>query len=150
MQMKSKMLKKWNLPSYGKKLDQITSKPYLFLLLLALCGVVLFLWGHAVIGVVVVVTAGYQFCVGQNLILCEFYDQYAVFYPEAGSDECFLLFWEDVAGWQYQSGWMHDTLKILLKDGNSVEFASLCRRKMEHYFRQCAHIEPSPVPKQHV
>ena len=50
MQLKSKILKKWNLPSYGVRLGKITSKPYPILIAFLGGGVILILVRQPVFG----------------------------------------------------------------------------------------------------
>lgn len=150
MRMKSKNLKRWNLPPYGVKLDCIKSKPYPVLIVILFLGVALITFQQKVIGIAVLVLACYQLGVGNNSVLCEFYDRYVVFYSSHDPDGCYILFWQDVAGWRYQSGLMQDTLYVLLKDGTKLEFPSLSRRKVELYFRKYAPDVEAPVSKQHV
>ena len=125
MRMKSKYLKRWNLPPYGVKLDSIKSKPYPVLIAILFLGAALISLNQKVIGIAILVLACYQLGIGNNSVLCEFYDRYVVFYSTQDPDGCYILFWQDVAKWQYQCGLMQDTLRVLLKDGSKVEFSSL-------------------------
>ena len=150
MQLKSKILKKWNLPSYGVRLGKITSKPYPILIAFLGGGVILILVRQPVFGIAVCALSFYQLCIGHNDSLCEFYDQYVVFYSPKEPDDCYIMFWEDVAEWKYHSGVTHDTLHVLLKDGQVLDFSSLSRRKTEHFFRRFVPQLKSSVHKQQV
>lgn len=150
MRMKSKYLKRWNLPPYGVKLDSIKSKPYPVLIAILFLGAALISLNQKVIGIAILVLACYQLGIGNNSVLCEFYDRYVVFYSTQDPDGCYILFWQDVSKWQYQCGLMQDTLRVLLKDGSKIEFSSLSRRKVEQYFRKYVPDVETPVTKQHV
>ena len=73
-----------------------------------------------------------------------------MFYSPKEPDDCYILFWEDVAEWKYHSGVTHDTLHVLLKDGQVLDFSSLSRRKTEHFFRRFVPQLKSSVHKQQV
>ncbi len=150
MRMKSKKLKRWNLPAYGEKLDCIKAKPYPILFGFLVFGAGLISLNQKVIGIAILVLACYQISINNNQVLCEFYDRYVVFYNSQDSDDCYILFWQDVAQWQYQRGWMQDTLHVLLKDGTKLDFTSLSRRKVEHYFRTYAAELEMPLIKTHI
>ena len=79
MRMKSKYLKRWNLPPYGVKLDSIKSKPYPVLIAILFLGAALISLNQKVIGIAILVLACYQLGIGNNSVLCEFYDRYVVF-----------------------------------------------------------------------
>ena len=70
MQLKSKILKKWNLPSYGVRLGKITSKPYPILIAFLGGGVILILVRQPVFGIAVCALSFYQLCIGRNDSLC--------------------------------------------------------------------------------
>ena len=73
-----------------------------------------------------------------------------VFYDAQDHDGCYILFWQDVAQWQYCCGIFRDTLSVTLRDGTSLTFNSLSRRKIEHYFRQYVPDVEMPIGKQHI
>lgn len=150
MRMKSKKLKRWNLPAYGEKLDCVKSKPYSILIMIVLIGLALISIDQKVIGIAIIVLACYQIGFANNQVLCEFYDHYVVFYKTQEPDECFILFWQDVAKWQYRCGWMQDELHVILKDGTTMDFCSLSRRKIERYFRKYVPDVEMPITKQHI
>lgn len=150
MRMKSKKLKRWNLPAYGVKLDCIKAKPYPILFGILIFGAALITLNQKVLGIAILVLACYQIGVNNNQVLCEFFDRYVVFYSSHDPDSCYILFWQDVAQWHYQSGFMQDTLYVLLKDGTKLDFSSLSRRKIELYFRKyAADLETSSLIKPH-
>ena len=57
MRMKSKYLKRWNLPPYGVKLDSIKSKPYPVLIAILFLGAALISLNQKVIGIAILVLA---------------------------------------------------------------------------------------------
>lgn len=150
MRIKSKHLKKWNLPGYGTKLDCVKSKPYPFLFAFLAASVILFSLNQKVIGIALLALTCYQLGVGNNSTICEFFDRYVVFYDAQDHDGCYILFWQDVAQWQYCCGIFRDTLSVTLRDGTSLTFNSLSRRKIEHYFRQYVPDVEMPIGKQHI
>lgn len=72
MRIKSKHLKKWNLPGYGTKLDCVKSKPYPVLFAFLAASVILFSLNQKVIGIALLALTCYQLGVGNNSTICEF------------------------------------------------------------------------------
>lgn len=139
LNIRSKNLKIRNLPKNNKRLDQVNSKPYLFLIIFFTLGVSLLLCKSYLIGTVVTVLFLYNICFVRNSILIEFFEEYVVFYNTTQKDECFLLFWEDIAKWQYKNTKVDfDILEITLKDGKQVSIKCIGKRKTLRYLKRKA------------
>lgn len=151
MNVKSKILKIRNLPCDGKKLDTISSKPYMFICFLLSLGVLLLCTDYYLIGCIVTIFAAFYLFFVKNIKLIEFYDKYVFFYTNNGSDECFVLFWEDVERWEIVKGkGALDTLEIMLKNHQSVSISCVSGKKIEKYFvtyTGCK--QPCHIHKQH-
>ena len=97
--VKSKVLKIRNLPTDGRKIDQINAKPYLVIAVFLFIGIALLFTRVYLIGIVITFLFLYCLLFVKDVVLIEFYETYAVFYLNNGKEECFLLFWQDVAKW---------------------------------------------------
>lgn len=135
MSVHSKVLKVHNLPKQGKKIGQVKAKPYLFIMVCLCFGICLLYTSCYLIGVMVVMLFAYNLLFVKDMVLAEFYDEYVVFYLDQNKDECYLLFWEDIAQWGITKH-KHtlDTLDIMLKNQKCISFKCLHKRKIEKYF----------------
>lgn len=151
MNIKSKILKIRNLPTDGKKIDQINAKPYLFIIVFLIVGICLMCTRLYLVGFVVTFLFLYYLLFVKDVVLIEFFDRYAVFYLNNGKDECFLLFWEDVLHWSISGNRNDlDLLSIVLRNNETVALKCLSRKKVEKYFQLCtAHDEEKEISKQH-
>lgn len=151
MNVKSKILKIRNLPTDGKKIDQINAKPYLFIIVFLVIGICLMCTRLYLIGLVITFLFTYYLLFVKDTVLIEFYDSYAVFYLNNGKDECFLLFWEDVRRWSISSNRKDlDLLSIIFRNNETIALKCLSRKKVEKYFQKfTAHDEENEVSKQH-
>ena len=75
-------------------------------------------------------------------LLCgrgDHYEEYAVYYYEQEKDECFILFWEDIASWIYYPKMNDlDLIEIELKDHARICFKCLSKHKTMQYFQMFA------------
>lgn len=151
MNVKSKILKIRNLPTDGKKIDQINAKPYLFIIVCLIAGISLMCTNLYLIGIIITFMFLYYLLFVKDVVLIEFYDQYAVFYLNNGKDECFLLFWEDVQRWSITSNRNDlDLLNIVLRNNECIALKCLSRKKVEKYFLLYAsHDQEKGISKQH-
>ncbi len=78
------------------------------------------------------------FCI-PNKVVTEFYEEYAVYYYEQEKDECFILFWEDIASWIYYPKMNDlDLIEIELKNHARICFKCLSKHKTMQYFQMFA------------
>lgn len=149
--VKSKVLKIRNLPTDGRKIDQINAKPYLVIAVFLFIGIALLFTRVYLIGIVITFLFLYCLLFVKDVVLIEFYETYAVFYLNNGKEECFLLFWQDVAKWSITSSRNDlDVLNIELKNHQCISLKCVSRKKVEKYFLQCATpIRESEITKQH-
>lgn len=151
MNVKSKILKIRNLPTDGKKIDQINAKPYSFIIVCLIAGISLMCTSLYLIGFIITFLFLYYLLFVKDVVLIEFYDQYAVFYLNNGKDECFLLFWEDVLRWSITSNRNDlDLLNIVLRNNECIALKCLSRKKVEKYFLRYVNHDPEKeITKQH-
>ena len=123
----------------------------MFICFLLSLGVLLLCSDYYLVGCVITIFAAFYLFFVKNIKLVEFYDRYAFFYTNNGSDECFVLFWEDVERWQIIKGKSAlDTLEITLKNHQSVSISCVSSKKIEKYFTQCIEKKEScEIHKQH-
>lgn len=151
MNVKSKILKIRNLPTDGKKIDQINVKPYSFIIVCLIAGISLMCTSLYLIGFIITFLFLYYLLFVKDVVLIEFYDQYAVFYLNNGKEECFLLFWEDVLRWSITSNRNDlDLLNIVLRNNECIALKCLSRKKVEKYFLRYVNHDPEKeITKQH-
>lgn len=149
--VKSKVLKIRNLPTDGRKIDQINAKPYLVIAVFLFIGIALLFTRVYLIGIVITFLFLYCLLFVKDVVLIEFYETYAVLYLNNGKEECFLLFWQDVAKWSITSSRNDlDVLNIELKNHQCISLKCVSRKKVEKYFLQYATpIRESEITKQH-
>ncbi len=135
MSVHSKVLKVHNLPKTGKKIGQVNAKPYLFIIVCLFLGICLLYTSCYLLGVMIVMLFSYNLLFVRDMVLAEFYDEYAVFYLDQNKDECYLLFWDDIEQWGITKHKRTlDTLDIILKDQKCISFKCLHKRKIEKFF----------------
>jgi len=149
--VKSKVLKIRNLPTDGRKIDQINAKPYLIIAVFLFIGIALLFTRVYLIGIVITFLFLYCLLFVKDVVLIEFFENYAVFYLNNGKEECFLLFWQDVAKWSITSSRNDlDVLNIELKNQQCISLKCVSRKKVEKYFLQFATtLRESEITKQH-
>lgn len=138
--VRSKMLKIRNLPKEHRRLGVINSKPVvLFVVLLGVGIVLVAMKQNFLIGIILITLSLYNMLFIRGDHLVEFYDDYVVFYHiNANKDECYLVFWEDIAAWQIQrNGMNYDELVIGLKNHQTIRFQCVSKMKLERYFKRC-------------
>ena len=149
--VKSKILKIRNLPKDGKRIDHVNAKPYLFIIVCLIVGVALLFTKIYFVGIVITLLFLYYFVFVRDVVLVEFYDQYAVFYLNNGKDECFLLFWEDVVKWEIINNRNDlDHLNIIMRNQESITLKCLSKKKVAKYFGQYTGNTDCEVTKQRV
>ena len=149
MKVKSKCLKIRNLPADGEYLGHVNSKPYLFIFVCLAIGVALLPTIFYMVGILMCLVFLYCLIFVKNIKLIEFYTQYAFFFLNNGNDECFLLFWDDVAKWNIESQRNDlDILHIDLKDGQTISLKCLGRKKIVRYFEKYVPVQKQEDHKQ--
>ena len=134
--MKSKELKKYNLPEDRILLGLIDAKPNTFLFLIFLIGLALVATAHYTVGAFITGVSAMAFMVLPRRILVEFYENYLVLYNHAGKNDCEMIYYEDVVKWRYNYGISYDELQIILTDNSThtidayskVEYEALMNR----------------------
>ena len=134
--MKSKELKKYNLPEDRILLGLIDAKPNTFLFLFFLIGLALVATTHYTVGAFITGVSTMAFMVLPRRILIEFYENYLVLYNHAGKNDCEMIYYEDVVKWRYNYGISYDELQIILTDNSThtidayskVEYETLMNR----------------------
>lgn len=139
MNVKSKTLKIRNLPKDEKRLACINSKPYLFIVLFLTIGFYALWKQYYIVGTIIVAIFLFNlFCI-PNKVVTEFFEDYAVYYYEQEKDECFILFWEDIATWTYFSRMNDlDMIEVELKNGAGICFKCLSKQVTLQYFQKFA------------
>ena len=139
MNVRSKQLKIRNLPQDEKKKDCVSTKPYLWFLCTLIVGISLIFFFHLyLIGGLLVSVSLYYLIFIKNEILVDFYDTFAVFYHVSPfSDDCFLLYWDDVESWHFRSRtYDYEELMVRLKNGKEISLRCACKHKMQRFFEQ--------------
>ncbi len=134
--IKSKELKRYNLPEDRILLGVIDAKPNSTLFILFIIGMFLivikaYIYGTALISISVL---SFLFLPKKEMI--EFYDEYLVLYNHANRNVCEMIYYSDVLKWKYNSGVYYDDLEIVLSDESThtidgfskVEYETLLNR----------------------
>ena len=139
MNVKSKILKIRNIPKNGKKIAEIKAKPYGMILLFLCLGLALLCTRFYFLGIIISAVFMYYLVFVKDILLVEFYEEFAVFYLNNGNDECFLLFWEDIYHWDITSSRRDlDVLNIMLKNNQTYALKCLGKKKIMRYFERYA------------
>lgn len=138
LNVRSKNLKIRNLPKQCKRIGQINSKPYVFLVLFFILGILLIACRSYVMGTILTVLFIYNLCFVKNCVLIEFYEDHAVFYQiTTHKDDCYLLFWDDIEKWRYvKTKTDYDLLEITLKNGKEISLKCISKHKTLHCFKR--------------
>lgn len=149
MDVRSKILKIRNLPQGDKRIGSINAKPYAFFVVVLLTGILSVMKEHYLFGSIFIIVSLYNLCFTQNEKLAEFYADYAVFYHiNDHKDECFLLFWEDVEGWQCMrrhSG--YDMIEITMHNQKSVSLRCVDKHKIDRYLKRFTHSQKEKLSR---
>ncbi len=137
MHVRSNVLKTRNLPQSSKKLDVVNSKPYLFIILLFIIGILFIVYDFLLIGIAITLIFGYNLLFIRNVVVTEFFEDYAVFYMDKNREECFLLFWNDILSWSYvKTKQDFDRIEVVLKNNQKVSFKCLSKNKILKNFKK--------------
>ncbi len=139
VELKSKKLKVRNLPERDYKLGDIQSKPYGFIIFFLLLGIYIAYRSNLLFGILLIGIFLYYLLVNKNQVMTEFYEDFVVFYNERDPQECYIVFWDEIASWTYERGRFDtDRVHVSLKNGEKIVFRSLSPMKMKKYFHQKA------------
>lgn len=140
MEINSKKLKVRNLPAEREVIDQINSKPYIFIIFFLVAGVYLICTKMYLFGFLLTALFLYNLIFIKNQIDTEFYMDYIVFYNKNDREECYILFYKDIKEWRYIRGRFDtDMLEVTFMDNKKVKFSSLSKGKMLKHMRDHAY-----------
>lgn len=129
--MKTKEIKRYNLPVDRTIIKRIDAKPYELLAILVFIALVISLndhWyfggGFAFFGILI-------FVVMPNRLLIEFTDEYLVLYNHVNSADCMIVYYDDVVSWRYNVGFKEDELIITLSDGSTQKIEAFSKLTFE-------------------
>ena len=148
LNVRSKNLKIRNLPKGKKRIDCINSKPFAFFGLCLVMGIILItLCQSYLIGGLFIIVSIYNFFFIKNEVLVEFYEDHAVFYHTTSyKDECYLLFWEDVASWEiHHAKSDYDELTLTLKNDKKVTLKCVSKHKIQRYLKRYVAVRQEKV-----
>lgn len=147
VEVRSQYLKIRNLPQKEKRIGSINSKPYVFFCILLLISFYFIRRQVYLLGVLIQVISIYNLCFTHNEKLVEFYRGYVVFYHiNEHKDDCFLLFWEDVAGWYFTNGGHgYDAICVELRNQKQVTLRCVERWKIARYFKRCTALKQDAI-----
>ena len=141
-EIKSKRLLSRNLPVDRVIELKINSKPYLGLSLFVLLGVAICFTGYWIFGVIIFTLCLLGLLFIKNQVTTEFNQEYVIFYSEGNSEECFIIYWEDIERWQVLSEKTGlDFIRIQLKNGEKLAYKIFAKNKAVKYFEKLA---PNP------
>lgn len=116
--MKSKELKVYNLPKEDLVISQIDAKPNIMFIVIILLGFVSFAFNIPVMyGITMIVVGTVALLYMPKVVMMEFYQDYMILYNRADKDVCVLVYYDDVASWNYTRGTSRDYLYIELVNG---------------------------------
>lgn len=134
--MRSQKIKIRNVETDKSKLVRtLRVKPTLLLFFILLCGTgIIFLVPYLIIlGIGLVMTAGFALIVLPDRILCEFTKDYLILYNHPSRDDCTLVYWEDIVSWQYEYHGACDQLVLILVDGSTERQDVYSKRVLKKY-----------------
>lgn len=139
MTVRSKILKIRNIPKGHRRSGTINSKPLaLFIVVLGLGILLVAVKRNLLIGIFLIVFSLYNILFIRGECMVEFYDEFVVFYHvNSQKDECYVLFWEDIAKWQVARNRKdYDELNIELKNHTTIKIPCVSRIKLDRYFKR--------------
>ncbi|MDO4501328.1 MAG: hypothetical protein Q4B60_08695 [Erysipelotrichaceae bacterium] len=129
--MKSKELKKYNLPEDRILLGIIDAKPNAILFVSFFIGLIFLLFKQYVWGAII---CGYAMMLMTFLpgkVLVEFYEEYLVLYNHANKNDCDMIYYDEVVKWRYNYGISYDELTITLIDDSNRSVDGFSRVEYE-------------------
>lgn len=138
--MKTKEIKRYNLPNERIVLSRIDAKPYELIVLIILVGVFVtyrsqWLYGgfFALLSIIILIVL-------PSCLLIEFTKDYLIIYNKGNSADCYIVYYEDIVTWRYMGGFKEDELVINLVDGSSLKLEAfskiLFEREMNKFLKE--------------
>lgn len=133
MKVKSNRYKCRNLPTHYSVNQVIKAKPVFAMLVFFVIGfVMLFHKNYWYMGAFFCAIGGYTLFFTKNNVAVEFSDDFMVVYLDDKSDECYLIYYDEVDKFQYQAKMYEtDIVRIFMKNKKIFEFKSLDRRRLK-------------------
>lgn len=140
--IQSNRLKCRNLPADYEVLDKTTSKPLGSLATVALCGLVLMITpDYMFLGSLIAFVSFYSLFFSPTVVLVEFCDEFVIFYLDDKRENCYVIYWNEIAGYEYKAQWINpDYVKITLMDGSVHSFKCLSRQQLMRNFQKHVHL----------
>lgn len=139
IKVKSKELKKYNLPEERVLLEVIDAKPNGLLFGVFLIGLFFIPFKEYAWGLLIVSLSVLMIIFLPGKVLVEFYKDYLVLYNHASKNVCEMIYYEEVVKWRYSYGVRYDELAIVLIDDSvhSVDGFSIVEfeRKMNRFLK---------------
>lgn len=134
--MKTKEIKRYNLPNERMIIKKIDAKPYELFIVFFLISILLVVnttwyYGGGLALMIVIV-----FLIMPNRILIEFTNEFLVLYNKGNSSDCYIVYYEDVVSWKYNVGFKDDNLAISLIDGTTLKIEAFSKIQFEHYMNR--------------
>lgn len=130
--MRSKELKTYNLPMDNPIIAQIDAKPVFIFYLIILFGMVLYIYDRSnPYGLFLSLLAIVSLMYTPRVLLMEFYSDYLVLYNKADKSNCVLIYYDEVASWNYVRGANRDFLIIEMEDGSEEIIEGFSRQIFE-------------------
>lgn len=117
--MKSKEIKRYNLPSDRVVTRTIDAKPYELLLVFVLIGMYITFYNQWYYGGIFTLLGFLILFILPKRVLVEFTNTYMILYSKVNSPDCMMVYYEEVASWIYHVGLYKDELQINLIDGTT-------------------------------
>lgn len=132
MKEKSNRYKCRNLPTNYPVNATIKSKPIFAMWVFLVIGVLMmFSTNYKYIGVVFALLGGYTLFFTKNNVSIEFSNDFMVVYLDDQSEECFLIYYNEVEGYRYIARmYQTDYVQVITKNKRMFEFKSLDRRRL--------------------
>lgn len=119
--MKSQVIRIRNLPETRSVLQRYQLKPTLFLVSMIISGMLMVAAKpYLMLGGIMMTMLG-AFClfIMPDGILCEFTREYLILYNRRRSDDCMLIYYDEIVSWKYERHPSADELIITMVDGST-------------------------------
>jgi|GEM_PF-5804432 len=115
--MKSKVLKRFNLPSERNIVYRLDAKPYWLLFIISIIGLALCLSSKwRIFGVSLCFASIFFYMLTPSRYLVEFCDEYMIIYHRLNKTECALIYYDEILTYDFVKGRDFDRLEITLSD----------------------------------
>lgn len=119
--MKSQVIRIRNLPATRSVLQRYQLKPTLLLVSMIIIGMLLVAARPYLLlgGIMMTMLGAFCLFVMPDGILCEFTREYLILYNRRRTDDCMLIYWDEIVSWKYEKHSTADELIITLVDGST-------------------------------